>query len=169
MNNSKTIYIRALGLSILLFVSGHFLFLRTFMFFEPQIDGITFQIIEHKSTITTSTAFSLLLFSIPIFILLTWQIARINSFNKRVASVLLMLTFIVLAIFARHQQVKTYFTTVVKPALLTHGKASIIYPIDPINFIYYMLAGLITGCLLAFVFFKQRKTGFNLSKEAGRQ
>ncbi len=130
--------------------------MEIFKFFEPQVDGILFQITERNATVKTSVLFSILLFLIPIFIILTWRLAHIISANKKIASALFILLFITLGIFVRHKEVKTYFTIVVKPALLTKDKTTIIYPIDPINFLYYMFAGLIIGCILAFVFFKQK-------------
>ncbi len=137
-------------------VLGQLLFVEIFKFFEPQVDGILFQITERNATVKTSVLFSILLFLIPIFIILTWRLAHIISANKKIASALFILLFITLGIFVRHKEVKTYFTIVVKPALLTKDKTTIIYPIDPINFLYYMFAGLIIGCILAFVFFKQK-------------
>jgi hypothetical protein len=153
----KSKYIWTSGLSIALFVLGQFLFVKTFEFFEPKIDGIYFRITENKAIIQTSTFFSLFLFLIPIAIVFTWQLAHITASNKKIASALLILLFIAIGIFVRHQEVKKYFITVVKPALLTKGRAGITYPIDPVNFAYYMFAGLITGCLLVFIVFKQRK------------
>ena len=152
MKVSKTIYIWTLGFSIALFVLGQLLFVKAFKLFEPQIDGIFFQITEHKAALKTSTYFSLLLFLIPIFTVLAWQLAHITSLNRKIASALFILIFTTIGIFARHQEVKTYFTIVVKPALLTNGKTSIIYPIDPLNFVYYMFAGLIIGWMLVYLF-----------------
>ncbi|HWN88419.1 MAG TPA: hypothetical protein VNM35_05135 [Chitinophagaceae bacterium] len=156
MKLSKTIYIWTIGFSIVLFLLGQLLFLKIFKLFEPHVEGILFQITEHQATLKTSILFSLSLFLIPIFIVLTWRLAHITSLNKKIASALFILTLIVIGIFARHQEVKIYFTTVVRPVLLTNGKTNVIYPIDPRNFVYYMLAGLIIGCILAFVFFKRR-------------
>jgi hypothetical protein len=153
---SKTIYIWTLGFSIVLFVAGQLLFIKAFKFFEPQVEGILFQITEHQATLKTSILFSLSLFLIPILIVLTWRLAHITSLHKKIASAFLILIFMIIGIFARHQEVKIYFTTIVKPALLTNNKTSVIYPIDPINFVYYILAGLIIGCILAFIFFKRR-------------
>jgi hypothetical protein len=128
-----------------------------FKLFEPQVDGIVFQITERKATVKTSVLFSLLLFLVPIFIIMIWRLAPIISLNRKIASALFILIFITIGIFARHQEVKIYFTTVVRPALLTNGKTGIVYPIDPVNFVYYMFAGLLVGCILAFIFFRQRK------------
>jgi hypothetical protein len=145
-------------LSVVLFIAGQLLFVKTFEFFEPQVEGILFQITEHQATLKTSILFSLSLFFIPVLIVLTWKLAHIISLRKRIASALLILIFISIGIFARHQEVKIYFTTVVKPALLTNNKTSITYPIDPVNFVYYMLAGLTAGCVFAFVLFKKRNS-----------
>jgi hypothetical protein len=136
-------------------VVGQLLFVKSFKLFEPQVEGILFQITEHQATLKTSILFSLLLFLIPIFIVFTWRLSHIISLNRKIASALFILIFIVIGIFARHQEVKIYFTTVVRPALLTNGKTNVIYPIDPKNFIYYMFAGLLTGSILAFIFFRQ--------------
>jgi len=141
-------------LSIAFFALGQLLFVPTFKLFEPHIDGISFQIIEHDTLLKTSLLFSLLLAGIPVLVVLTWRLTHIVSTNRKIASALLILIFLLLGIFLRHQEVKIYFTTIVRPTIATSGKTSIIYPIDPVNFIYYMLAGLITGSIISFAFFK---------------
>jgi len=107
---------------------GQLLFDKAFNFFEPHVDGILFQIIERSSILKTSILFSLSVALIPILIVLTWRLAHIISIIKKIASALMILIFIAIGIFARHQEVKIYFTTVVKPALLTNGRTSITYP-----------------------------------------
>jgi hypothetical protein len=156
LNHYKSIYASTLLFSIALFVLGQVLFVKAFAVFEPDIDGILFQIIEQGRPIKTSLLFSFTLALIPGFILLTWRLGGINSLNKKIASILLILTFIIIAIFARHQQVKIYFNTVVKPVMLTNGTKSIQYPIDPINFVYYIFSGLCAGCILSFFLFRNR-------------
>jgi hypothetical protein len=140
---------------------GQLLFDKAFNFFEPHVDGILFQIIERSSILKTSILFSLSVALIPILIVLTWRLAHIISINKKIASALMILIFIAIGIFARHQEVKIYFTTVVKPALLTNGRTSITYPIDPVNFVYYIFAGLFIGCIVSYILFKKRNLKFN--------
>jgi len=160
MNPPKTLYSWTFIVSIALFALGQLLFVKAFNFFEPQVDGILFQITEHSATLKTSVLFSLSIALIPILIVLTWRIGHIISLNKKIGSALLSLIFIGLGIFARHQEVKIYFTTVIKPALLTNGRTSVSYPIDPVNFVYYIFAGLFIGCVVSYIFFKKRKTKF---------
>ena len=159
LKTSNTIYFWTVWFSIILFVLGQLLFVGAFIIFEPQIDGLYFQIIEHRATLKTSTCFSLVLFLIPIFTTVTWRLALITSLKRKIASAFLILLFIAVGIYARHLEVKKYFTTVVKPALLTNGKTSFSYPIDPRNFVYYMFGGLIIGSLLSVILFSQRKWG----------
>ncbi len=139
-----------------LFALGQFLFVKAFIFFEPHIDGVLFKITEHNGILKTSILFSLSLALIPILIVLSWRLAHIASVNKQIASALMILIFIAIGIFARHQQVKIYFTTVVKPALLTKDRTSIIYPIDPVNFVYYIFTGLFIGCVFSYILFKKK-------------
>ncbi len=156
MNPSKTIYIWTFVLSIAFFVTGKLLFFEAFSFFEPSIDGIIFQITEHNEGLKTSILFSLSVALMPVLIVLTWRLAHIISINKKVASALIILIFVAISIFVRHQQVKIYFITVVKPALLTNDRPNITYPIDPVVFVYYIFAGLIIGCFVSCILFKKK-------------
>ena len=152
---SFAIHIWTLLLSIALFILGQLLYVKAFKFFEPAVDGILFQITEGKAILKTSLLFSLSLALIPILIVLTWRFSHLISLNKKFASALIILFFIVLGIFARHQQVKMYFTTVVKPAVLTNGTTNMTYPIDPVNFVYYIFFGLLIGCIVSCILFKK--------------
>ena len=158
LNRSITIFFWTLLSSIAFFAIGQLLFDRAFKFFEPQVDGILFQITEHSATVKTSVLFSLTLALIPVLTVFTWRLAHIISLNKKIASALVILIFIVTGIFVRHQEVKIYFTTVVKPAVLTNGKTSMTYPIDPVNFVYYIFSGLSVGCIISYILFRKKRS-----------
>ncbi len=132
--------------------------MQAFKFFEPQGVGILLQITEHNATVKTSILFSFTLALIPILMVLTWRLAHIISLNKKIASALVILIFIIIGIFARHQEVKIYFTSVVKPAVLINGKTSITYSIDPVNFVYYIFSGLCIGCIISYILFKKKRS-----------
>ncbi|KAA2244445.1 hypothetical protein F0L74_00205 [Chitinophaga agrisoli] len=156
MNNPKLTYTAALVLSVALFIIGQTFFDSIFTFFEPHIDGISFQITELGAIVKTSILFSLLLALIPLLLVLTWRSGKIHSTGKRIASVITVLLFISLAIFIRQYFVKMYFTRIVKPALLTSDNTTIGYPIDPVNFVYYMCGGLLLGLILAYFMFRNK-------------
>ena len=144
-------------LSVILFAGGFFVFTGLFDFFEPTIDGILLQVPEPFKAFRTSLLFSLVLAFIPVLLILIWRFAPIVSSAKKIASVITVFIFIAIAILLRHQMVKTYFTRVVKPIVSSHNNTNFLYPIDPINFVYYITAGLCIGCTVSWFLFRQNK------------
>lgn len=149
--------ISLIAISIILFTVGQFLFVPLFGFFEPRIDGITFHIVESNRTIKTSILFSGLLSLTAIFIFIVWWKGQIDLQFRRIASVFTVLVIICIAVIMRHIEVKAYFTRIVRPALLVNGKTSIQYPIDPVNFVYYMFGGLIIGSIGSYFLFREKR------------
>lgn len=156
MKSSKSIIIAVLTISLVLFLTGQFAYRYFFHFAEPTVDGILFKVTNGAGAIKTSLLFSSGLFLIPILAYTVWKLAPINSSQRRIGSILIVLLFISIAIFVRHQEVKTYFTRVVRPALLTNGKTPIDYPIDPVNFVYYIFGGLFLGLIVSWLLLRQR-------------
>ena len=155
MKSSKATIIAVLAISTLLFLAGRFAYTYFFQIAEPNIDGVSFEVTSGNGVINTSLLFSGTLLLIPILIYILWRLAPIKSSRRRIVSILIVLLFISIGIFIRHQEVKTYFTRVVRPALLTKGKTQIVYPIDPVNFVYYILGGLFLGLIASWLLLKQ--------------
>lgn len=157
MKFSAKKFIQIVIVSIAFFILGQLVFIRLFEFFEPGVEGILFRVTEINKKMKTSILFSLTLVFIPLLTILTWRLAPIISITKKIASALSILIFIIAAIFLRHEEVKTFFIRVVKPIVLANNKTNVTYPIDPVNFVYYMLAGLCVGCLVSYFLFRQNK------------
>jgi hypothetical protein len=155
MTYNKTILGAAI-ISIFFFVSGLLFFVQIFEFFEPKIDGITFEIIENNRILKTSILLSLTLAIIPLSIFLIWRFASISSSIKKLISILIILLFIVLGIWLRHQGVKSFFTKVVKNDVLSNDNTNVTYPLDPVAYVYYMLVGLLVGCTVSYILFRKR-------------
>jgi len=151
------IYATALVIGMLLFTAGKLLFVHLFGFFEPTVNGISFQITERPGIIKTSTLFASALVLMPALTAMIIRFAPIVSAGRKMAAVATVLIFAALAILVRHQEVKSYFTYLVNNSNLLHGKSSVIYPIDPVNFVYYMMGGFSVGCMVAFFLFRRRK------------
>ena len=156
MKSSKDTIISVLAISISLFLVGHFAYTSFFQFAEPNVDGISLEVTRGDGVIETSSLFSGTLLLIPILVYVLWKLAPINSPRRRIASVLVLLLFISLGIFVRHQEVKTYLVRVVRPTLLINGKRQIDYRIDPVNFVYYILGGLFLGLMASWLLLKQK-------------
>jgi len=146
-----------LPLSVIFFMSGLLIYGPFFKFCEPGIEGISFQITDTGKVFQTSILFSLVLALIPVLIWLTWRLGGIVSAGKKAASLFTVLAFAFLAILARRLAVKTYFNKVVKPAIGANENNRVIYPINPVNFVYFILAGLIVGCVVSYLLFRKKK------------
>jgi hypothetical protein len=157
MKLSKKILIQTVLLSVILFVLGQFVYVKLFGIFEPQVDGILFQITEGGGKMKTSILFSLVAALIPILALFTWLLAPVISSAKRFASAAIIIVFTVSAIVVRHEEVKTYFTRIAKNLVASNNNMTFKYPIDPVNFVYYMFAGLCIGCVVSYFLFKERR------------
>ena len=144
-------------LAIAFFALGLYIYTPFFMFFEPRMDGISVQVTDLGGLLRTSVLFSLTLALIPVLIAVTWSLGAIVSFTRRSATVLIVLAFISIAIFIRHQSVKSYLTEAAN--MLPPGSSTpLAYPLDPVNFVYYMFAGLCIGCLVAYFIYRARKS-----------
>lgn len=149
--------IAILLLAVSFFALGMYIYTPLFMFFEPRVDGISVQVTDFGGILRTSVLFSLTLALIPVLISVTWSLGAIVSFTRRFATVLIVLAFISLAIFIRHQSVRSYLTGAAN-TLSPGSSTPLSYPLDPVNFVYYMFAGLCIGCLVAYFIYRARKS-----------
>jgi len=156
MKQARIVFFTTLLISIVLFVLGLFTFTPLFEFFEPHVEGILLQVTELGQGFRTSILFSLLLALIPFALLFIWRRAPILSLTRKIASIVTIVAFIAIAICIRHQAVKTYFTLAVKKTIFPGGNQVMVYPIDPINFVYYMFVGLCIGCIFSYFLYRQK-------------
>lgn len=133
--------------AIALFILGIVIYPSLFLLLEPKVQGIDFVITDMGRYINTSLLFPLILALSPVLVFFTWKQGAIVSPGRKLTALLIILAFIIIAIFLRHLAVKAYFTHIAKEIapIGTH----ISYPIDPVNFVYYMIAGLCIGCVVA--------------------
>ena len=151
---NRKIFVRTLLISLIFFIVGLTAFTQLLTLLEPNIEGIEFVIAGNW----TAFLFSLTLALIPVLTFVTWQLSRINFLYRKIFSISIIILAIAAALFVRHQQVKTFFTRVVRPLLLTNGKTHVIYPIDPRNFVYYLLGGLLAGCTFSYLLLRQKRS-----------
>lgn len=149
------VFLRVLLLSVALFVLGQVAFTGLFEFFEPKIEGILFQVPGPFSR--TSLLFSFVLACIPVLLLSIWRFAPIISSTKKIASLVTVFIFMAIGILLRRQSVKIYFIKVVKPVVAPNSNMHVLYPIDPIRFVYYIIAGLCIGCIVSYFLFRQKE------------
>jgi len=152
----RTTWIALLCISI--FIIAKLLFTTVFGFFEPAISGIQFSIIDRNPVWRTSWLFAALLALIPLSLLVVWRLGNIISTAKRLLSVIIIFLLISIAIYLRHLQVRNYFIRVVVPFFQKKGQTNVVYPIDPVNFVYYMATGLLAGLVIGWLLLRDRRS-----------
>jgi hypothetical protein len=149
-------WIVAVLLSLNLFAAGKLFYRAFFKYLEPSVPGINFQITELDRLVSTSTLFSCFLAMLPFSMMLMWKFAPVHLVSRRITSVITVFVCIGIAAFMRHQPVKLYFMSVVKPYFIKKGQLNVDYPIDPVRFVYYMLCGFCIGYLISWLCFRNK-------------
>ena len=118
MTYNNKIFVWIASISLVLFIVSLITFTQLLTLLEPNIEGIEFVI---KGRLT-AFLFSASLALIPVLTVASWRISRITSLSAKMLSILIIVTIIAAALFIRHQMVKIFFNSVVRPLLLTNGK-----------------------------------------------
>jgi hypothetical protein len=148
MKSTKPIIIQSLFVSAIFLITSLLGYKIIFSFFEPTIPGITFEIISNDRLLKTSQLFAIVMVCIPLMISLL-LIALSLPHLKKIISLLIIGGCMSFAVFLRHQAVKFYFQSIVSKLLIEKNTTNFLYPIDPRNFVYFMIAGFLIGCLLS--------------------
>lgn len=157
MKYSKAVIIQTAIISTALFITGKLAFEKIFNFFEPKVAGIIFHVTQVEQKLDTSLLFAFSLALVPGFILLLWRITPIVILSKKLMSVLIVLTLMVVAIWIRQNSVQSYYTSLRKNPVVNFSSGNQ-YPTDPVNFVYYMFLGLCIGCMFCYLLFRMKKS-----------
>jgi hypothetical protein len=149
--------ILAILFSLLLIVLGQYFFGDFYELLLPNVDGATYQTTDFSSEFYNSIIFSLALGLIPISLLLLWKLSKVNAINKKMLSVFIIIICMTLAVLIRQQTIKSHLQELTKSSTVTSNNFSVSYPIDKVNFEYYLLIGLFIGWLMSYLIFRQEK------------
>ncbi|MFT3681026.1 MAG: hypothetical protein QM791_12180 [Ferruginibacter sp.] len=158
MNNSKITIILIVLISIVLFVLGLFLFGNIYEILLPKPDNGFYQETASGGQFKRSLIFAVVFGLTPIFIWATWRLAPITLKLQKNYTILTVIVCILLAVVLRQQLLKLYFSRFTNNINSTTANLHVGYPIDKVYFEYYMFGGLIMGCLISYLLFRQRKT-----------
>ncbi len=150
-HSTKSIILTSL-FSLILFLSGVYFYGPFYDLVLPKVEGGYFTITSFSGQFKASIYFSLIVALIPIFIVQTWKIARLNSLTKKLLTILIVCTSIIISILIRRELLKIYFSQFTKIDHLTLN-----YPLEEVHFEYYILAGLLVGCIISYLLFRKRK------------
>ena len=157
MKDSGKTIILAVILSILLFFAGLFLYSIIVELLLSETDRVFYQDVEAKGLFGSSFMFSFLLALMPIFILCIWNLCRVNKKSDRISIASIVIVFTFLAVFIRQQILAAYIKRLSHITETNLDDIKISYPLNRLNFESYMLAGLCTGCVLAYMLYRRTK------------
>lgn len=157
MKYSRTAIILTTLCSIILFTLGIVTFSQVFELILPKVEGGFYQVLEVNESFKTAILFSVPLGLTPVLIYLTWLYSPIISRQKRLSSILIVITCITLAIIVRHQMIRSYFTGLLNTSTSSIEKINVNYPMSEVHLEYYLFAGLSIGCIISYYLLRHKK------------
>lgn len=159
MKNGKIKLILVLILSLTLFVVGFYSFGAIYESLLPRVDNGFYQVTNFIGLFDTSLIPALVIGLTPVFIWKTGTMAHITSRTQTIYTILIVIICMTTAVLLRREMIKLYFARLINTTDLTNNNSNLGFPLNKVNFEYYMFSGLIVGCLLSYLLLRQRKAG----------
>ena len=158
MTKQKTSLLLSILSSFVLFIVTFTQFGFVFHLLLPKIENLHYQNIEMGEQFKLSFFFSIVIGLIPILHYLTWRYTPITTLKNKTISGLILIAMVALAVVLRQQLIRSTFNGFTN--LKTPSGETILntFPIENLNFEYYLLGGLILGCVLSYFIFKVKKS-----------
>ena len=156
MKNNSTQIILTIISAIVLFLLTITQFGNLFTLLLPKIDNLMFSPTSIGGQFRIRLLFSMVVGLTPISIYLTWRLSPISNTKKKTISGLIILVSMAFAIFLRQQSIKSAYSGMTN---LKNQTSEIIFnsfSIENLHFEYYLLIGLILGCVVSFFTLKDK-------------
>ncbi len=152
MKNWKNTLLFTVLLPIGFFILGVMVYETFLALILPKSEHSAFSTSGLSTLLFQKIYFSLALALIPVFLYITWRISPIISTPKKIKSVILVSICLVVSVILRQQIISSNLNSFHSPTNITNT-----FPIENLHFHFYLLGGLLIGCLLSFLLFKQKK------------
>ena len=123
----------------------------------PKIENLHYQTTEMGVQFKLSFYISIVIGLIPILLYLTWRLTPITKLKSKTISGLIVIAMMALAVIIRQQLIKSTFNGLTNLKTASGETIYNSFPIENLNFEYYLLGGLILGCVLTYFMFKGKK------------
>lgn len=131
-----------------------FLFYPTFyQFVLPAVDGIQYRM-NLAEMGDRQDIFGLVMASIPLLLFLTWRLIPLYTIDKKNLSVLVTIICMTLAVYMRYKMLENEFAGMVESA--SNRLYAISVPFEQLQFEWYLLGGLISGCIVTYLAFHNK-------------
>jgi len=160
MVNNKTTLILIIFTSLVLFILTFTQFGKLFELIMPKIENLQYQTTEIGSQFKLALFFSIVIGLMPILLYLTWRLGRIEKTKRRMFSGLIVIVFMTISIVLRQQFIKLTFNRLTNLKTQTGETIYNSFGVENLNFEYYLLGGLVLGCIVSFFSERQRSYTF---------
>lgn len=151
MTTKKTTIIFTVAASLILFILTLTQYGNLLELLLPKIENLHYQTVEHGSIFKHGLFFTIIIGLLPAFLYLTWRLARIEILNRRIISTFVVMLCMVLAILLRQQLIKSTLKGITNIKTQSGEPIYNSLTIENLHFEYYVLIGLILGCILSFI------------------
>ena len=157
MANNKTTLILTIFTSLVLFILTFTQFGKLFELIMPKIENLQYQTTEVGSQFKLALFFSIVIGLMPILLYLTWRLGRIEKTKRRMFSGLIVIFFMTISIVLRQQFIKLTFNRLTNLKTQTGETIYNSFGVENLNFEYYLLGGLVLGCIVSFFSLKDKE------------
>lgn len=119
----------------------------------PDVPGIQYRM-DLAQVISNQDFFSVIIAAVPLLLYVTWQMIPLRNIDKKTLSVFIVIICMAGTVFIRYKILAADFTNLAESASYKMYAFSI--PFEQLEFEWYLLGGLITGCCISFMAFHNR-------------
>jgi hypothetical protein len=157
MTNKKTTLVLTMLTSLVLFILTFTQFRKLLEFLMPKIENIQYQTTDIGSQFKLALFFSIVIGLTPIFLYLTWRFGRIEKTKRRTYCGLIVIVFMAISVALRQYLIKSTFSGLTNLKSQTGETIYSSFATENLNFEYYVLGGLILGCIVSYLFLKDKE------------
>ena len=156
MTNKKRTLVLTILTSLVLFILTFTQFGKLFEFLMPRIENLQYQTTDIRSQFKLAIFFSIVIGLTPILLYLTWRLGRIEKTKRRIYSGLIIICFMTISVALRQYLIKLSFSEMTNLKAQTGETIYGSFDIENLNFENYLLGGLILGCIVSYLFLKDK-------------
>ena len=156
MTNKKITLVLTILTSLVLFILTFTQFGKLLEFLMPRIENLHYQTADIGSQFKLAIFFSIVIGLTPILLYLTWRLGRIENAKRRTYSGLIVVVFMAISVALRHFLIKSTFSGLTYLKTQTDEAIYSSFALENLNFENYLLGGLILGCIVSYLFLKDK-------------
>lgn len=118
----------------------------------PDIYGLQYQM-DLAGVGDMQTMFAIVIGIIPLCLFITWQLIPLHSTDKQTSSAFIILICMVTTVYIRYKILVHYFEGLVQSLIDKTSASGVKYPFNELGFEYYLLGGLLCGCIISYLVF----------------